>query len=343
MGEPRWSLHVLLLALAGLGLLVLAVSTPAQADHPAERAILIVIDGPRHDLAFDEQGPLSALYAMDNVTVGSSTWTAGPARTVPGHAALLTGRPQAIDNDGSERPEGPLLWETLAEEHGWSEEQMRWLYQKDKLAVLDTEHAGGGPVQSWAPDEAMLEAIEANRSDPHVRLLAASFLWPDHTGHDGDWEAHEASLSTIATQLAPMLEEEAGPDTLVIVTADHARFCEDPEDHGRLGPLGPADDCDAHIPLFAMGWHIRKAATVDDCLTQADLAVLVVEALGSELPEASGRFPHPLVNASVAWQQGDCPPDRGGLPFPTPLPGAPSVALVLGVVALAVGLRRSRR
>jgi hypothetical protein len=332
----RWLAVVAMLALAGL----VGLAGSGQADHPAEQVTLVVIDGPRHDLAFDREGPLAPLYEADNVTVGDETWTAGSAKTVPGHAALLSGRAQPIANDGSQPPEGPLVWDRLAEQRGWDGDEMRWLYAKDKLAVLDGPNVGGGPVDGGPRDEAMLDALAANRSDSRSRLVVATFAWPDDTGHEGDWPAHRDSLSTIAAGVAPVLAQ-AGEDELVLVTADHARYCEEPEDHGRLGPFGAVDDCDAHVPLFAAGWHLKPGRGVGACLTQADLGVMVAEALGTRLPGATGRFPTPLVNASAAWDPAGCPTQRGGLPLAVPGPG-PLAALAVGIAAGVAGSRLRR-
>ena len=326
---------------AALGLLcllaVLALAIPAHADHPAEQVTLVVVDGPRHDLAFDPAGPMAPLHEASNVTFANDTWTAGPAKTVPGHAALLSGRVQPIANDGSQAPEGPLVWDVLADERGWDGEGMRWLYAKDKLAVLDGDDVGGGPVEGWPPDEAMLEALAANRSDARARLVVASFAGPDDTGHEGDWTSHRGSLATIAEGIAPMLAQ-AGEDELVIVTADHARYCEEPEHHGRLGPFGAVDDCDAHVPLWVAGWHVEPARTVDACLTQADVGVLVAQALGSGFPDAEGRFPAALVDPAAGETSGSCPPERGGLPLAVPGP-----SLLATGVALALASLRAQR
>lgn len=323
------------LALAGLLALSLSfMAGSAAAEHPAERVLLLVIDGPRHDLAFDEQGPFAPLYDQESVAFAENVWTAGQAKTVPGHAALLTGSPQAIENDGSEGPEDPLLWDALADAHGWGPEEMIFLYQKGKLDVLTSEHVGGGQVTWSPPDEAMLKAIDENSTD--IGLLVAAFAWPDSTGHDGDWEAHEASLETIGKGLAAIVQAEADADTLVLATADHARFCDDPTSHGRLGLFGPPDDCDANIPLWAAGWHVTPGALVDACLTQADVGMLMAEALGAKLEDASGRFPAPLVDTAAgdAWEDQGCPPERGNLPFGVPGLSAGLSALALSASAL---------
>jgi hypothetical protein len=330
---PRpWLVAVLLVAASALAPL-------GQAEHPAEEVTLVVVDGPRHDLAFDREGPMQPLYEAPGVTFANDTWTAGPAKTVPGHAALLSGKAQPVANDGSQRPEEPLVWDQLAEDRGWGAEEMRWLYQKDKLGVLASDHAGGGRVAGGPPDEAMLEALEANTSQAQARLVVAAFARPDDTGHEGDWSAHRASLATIAEGIAPLLEQ-AGEDELVVVTADHARYCQEPDDHGRVGPLGAVDECDAHVPLWVAGWHTRSNATVDACLTQADVGVLVAEAAGAGLPEAEGAFPEPLVNSSAAWPGQGCPPERGGGPLGVPGPG---LAPIVISAAIAAVLRRSAR
>lgn len=335
MAVPRSLLAVLLLAAGGL-----AWAGTAAGEHPAERVTLVVVDGPRHDLAHGPEGPMQALYEPSNVTVGNDTWTAGPAKSMPGHAALLTGSPQDIANDGSQRPEDALVWERMREEHGWGAKEMRWLYQKDKLATLGTAEIGGGLVGGQSPSEAMLTALEAAREDAQARLVVASFAEPDRTGHEAEWAAHRDSLSRIAEGLAPMLAE-AGEDELVIVTADHARFCEEPDDHGRVGPFGPVDTCDAHIPLWASGWHILPDARVEACLTQADVGVLVAEALNASFADPEGRFPQPLLDAEADWQARGCPPDRGGV-FGVPYP--PGIAVLgLGLAGLAADrLRRPR-
>lgn len=317
---------------AGLGL-----AGTAQADHSADEALLVVIDGPHHEMAFDHEGPLEPLFAADGISFANETWTAGPAKTVPGHAALFTGSPQPIANDGSQRPEDDLLWDRLSEDQGWGARENRWIYAKTKLAVLGSANAGGGRVEGG--DEAMLDALEANRSADASRLVAASFAQPDRLGHEGNWPAHRASLATIADGLAPIVEAAAGPDTLVVVTADHARYCEDPEDHGRLGPLGAVDDCDAHIPLWVGGWHVDANRTIDACLTQADVGVLLAQALGTSHPDAGGRFPHPLVEADADWEAPGCPPARGGLPVGVASPG-PAIAMAAATIVGFVLPRR---
>lgn len=325
------------IALALAGLLAISLSFmagSAAAEHPAERVLMLVVDGPRHDLAFDEEGAFSPLYDHESVAFAEDVWTAGPAKTVPGHAALLTGSPQAIENDGSEGPGDPLLWDALAQAHGWGPEEMMFLYQKGKLGVLASENVGGGQVTWRPPDEAMLKAIDENRTDLETGLLVATFAWPDTTGHDGDWEAHEASLETIGEGFAAIVQAEADADTLILATADHARSCKAPTDHGR--PMGPSDDCDANIPLWAAGWHVPAGARIDACLTQADVGVLVAEALDAKLEDANGRFPTPLVDAHAAddWEDHGCPPTRGNLPFGVPAFSAGMSALTMTAAAL---------
>jgi hypothetical protein len=221
----------------------------------------------------------------------------GDTRTVPGHAAMLTGAWQYIENDGSERPSMPTVFEYFRKTFPVARNDAYLVSGKSKLAACSySTHAEYGAAYGATEDvdlgedpDVFDELIDVLDTE-HPSLVLVNFPSVDGAGHSGVWEQYTDAIE-VADSLTAELWEYLQSDTVyadqtyLFVTNDHGRHSDDNggfEDHGCS-----CEGC-RHVMLLALGPDVRTGYTVTNFYTLRDLCPTTGDILGFETPESGG-------------------------------------------------------
>lgn len=273
--------------------------TPASV--PDARVIIFVIDGPRWSETFGDSthahipGMWNTLRPQGTLCTNfrNEDWTL----TIPGHATMLTGVWQHLNNQGLERPKQPTLFEYYRKSTGAPESDALIVSMKEKLDAcaygLDPNY---GEMYRATPDfspESDVQTFEhlithLDTDAPH--LVMASFSEVDLFGHGNDWRGylrHIEIVDSLAVLTWNHLQRNpnyAGKTTMII-TSDHGRH--DDADGGFKNHGCKCDGC-RHIPFLALGPGIRAGYECTTLHTQQDVCKMVAEILGLHADQAGG-------------------------------------------------------
>ncbi|HEX6790032.1 MAG TPA: hypothetical protein VF247_01865 [Candidatus Krumholzibacteria bacterium] len=288
-------------------------STPTRVATPGDRRVVIfIIDGPRYSELFGDPthqhvpGMWNTLRPLG--TLCSNYRNLGYTITNPGHATLLSGAWQYIDNLGNTRPLQPTLFEYYRKATGAPASDAVLVGGKLKLdAVTYSTGAdygaayGASSSLDYQDDYGTYDALiqHLNQDSPH--LVMASFSHVDQVGHSGVWSDYLRQIE-IVDSLAVLTWNhlQADPDyagkTCMIITADHGRH-----DDAHGGFSGHGDSCDGcqHIPFLALGPGIRADYEVTSQYTQRDLCRTVGAILGFSTPRSAGLTMQPIFEPST--------------------------------------------
>jgi arylsulfatase A-like enzyme len=286
---PSWRA----LALAG-GLLASACGggSPAAPDpQPIVRraqVLIISVDGLRGDVAASSAPNIAALAAR-----GAYTWQAEtvlPSVTLTSHASMLSGYTPARhgviwnnDEPGRGTIGVPTIF-ALARVNGLrtamiaGKSKFGHLNQPGSLTTFTITHGGDGEIAELAAAEV------ASGTD----LVFAHLPDTDMCGHRSRWMSADY-MATVrrADEAVARMIAAAGPDTTVIVTADHG---------GRERDHGSAEPAHLRIPWVMAGPNVRVGALATRVKT-FDTAATVARVLG--LPSA-GMDGQPVGEAFAA-------------------------------------------
>jgi membrane-anchored protein YejM (alkaline phosphatase superfamily) len=181
--------------------------------------------------------------------------------TAPGHASILTGTWQNIENYGAQHPTQPTIFEYFRKQHTADSTTCWVVLGKSKLNVLSgSTHPKYGQKYSASvkysgnenSDFIALDNARYVLHNYHPRLTAINFPMLDYKGHGGDWNAYLSTIQEIDSLIAslwdviqedPLLQNK----TTLVVTNDHGRHTYDFTNHG--------DGCEGcrHIMLLIIG------------------------------------------------------------------------------------------
>jgi hypothetical protein len=274
---------------------------PAQASRSDTRVVLFIIDGPRWSETFGDslhqhipgmwntlrpQGALCANFRNEGATL-----------TIPGHATMLTGIWQYLNNQGRERPKQPTLFEYYRKETGAPATDALILSMKEKLEScaygLDSNYGSAYralPDFSPASDVETYQHLITHLDSDAPHLVMASFSEVDLAGHSNVWNdylRHIEIVDSLAVLTWNHLQSNpayAGK-TYMFITADHGRH---DEAHGGFQNHG--DECEAcrHIPFLALGPGVRAGYQTEALHTQQDVCRMVARVLGITAGQAGG-------------------------------------------------------
>jgi len=269
----------------------------------SQNVIIVVIDGARYTETFgdgntniphmyDDLKPSGYLYTNFRIA------TAGQTKTNPGHASIITGTWQQIDNDGNQRPTKPTVFEYMREEDENPQSDCYVVTGKDKLDILaysDFPGYGTSYGGTWVGDDnrddtlTYSKAISVMESD-QPKILLINFAEVDAAGHSGDWNNYITAITNadnIVYQLWQTIQSGTygyiPENTTMFVTNDHGRHTgDDWKNHG--------DNCDGceHIMLLAIGRNVTAGVENSDLHHQIDIAPTIGDLLGFSTPEAGG-------------------------------------------------------
>ncbi len=269
------------------------------ADAP--KVVILVIDGLRYTESFGdptrnhiprlsgELGPQGTLF--ENFRNRADT------RTIPGHAAMVTGTWRYLANDGSERPDLPTVFEYFRKTYPLDAEETFVIVGKSKLSVCSySTHPDYGAAYGAIEDAGLGEDADVFDeligvlSTDHPSLVFANFASVDWAGHSGVWEQYIDAIET-ADSLAAEIWEYLQTDpfyaghTYLFVTNDHGRHS---DAYGGFENHGDGCEGCQHVMLLALGPGVRAGYTVTNLYTLRDLCPTTGEILGFDTPESGG-------------------------------------------------------
>jgi len=276
---------------------------PAAQVPPADaRVILFVIDGPRWTEIFGDSthahipGMWNTLRPQGTLCTNfrNEGWTL----TIPGHATMLTGIWQHLNNQGLERPKQPTLFEYYRKQRNAPPRDAVILSMKTKLDAV----AYGLDSLYGEPYGASVEVGDSNDVETYAHLIThldadsphlvmASFSQVDLTGHANNWAGYLRHIE-IVDSLAVLTWNhlQANPayagKTYLFITSDHGRH-----DDAHGGFQNHGDECEGcrHIPFLALGPGIRAGNLTSTHHTQQDICKMVAKLLGITAVQAEGE------------------------------------------------------
>ena len=283
------------------------------AEGPA--VVVLVLDGVNaHDsfgagpsvagVSPDELMPECWDELVPDAARATSAWNLGATITGPAHAALVSGRRQALANYAVEggvglyRPELPGIFEALRDA-GYGEGDLLLagntrLVEPVAHSLLDGVGAAWLEVESdsrRAYDRDVLAALQERLETDQPRLVLANLHQSDlraHYGEEGDYVESVREIDTLLVDFYDDLRRTRGyRDAHLVVVADHGRHLDAETDpvwrsHG--------DSCAGcrRVPLLVLGPE-AATGTVATPVHLVDLAPTLAGLFGVELPWAEGR------------------------------------------------------
>ena len=264
-----------------------------------QNAIIVVIDGARYSETFGSYGkyipdmyndlaPLGTVFTNFRIAGGGLT------STNPGQASILTGTWQVIENDGSERPNKPTIYEYFRKQLSVKATDCFIVAGKKKMEALSYSTFSGYGSNYGAStncfngnDDEVYDSLVHIMNTYHPKLILVNFPNTDSKGHTGVWDDYVNAL-TNADKLVNNLWQKIQNDyyykntTTLFVTNDHGRHTDNFKDHGCN-----CDGCQ-HIMLLAIGKNIPGGIINSEIHHQIDIAGTIGKLLGFNTPFAEG-------------------------------------------------------
>ncbi len=281
----------------------LIIALLGQPAAGAERAVIVVLDGLRSTEGFDDPEftyiPRMGFDLAPQGALARDCSNNGATLTIPGHAAIGSGRYQNLPDDGSVRPIFPLLWEYYRDQTGAPETATVIPTTKRKIRCMSygtwTGYGSADSARLIGPtwdDEVTTSLFLADMAAnaPVVSMLNLGGI--DMGGHTGVWNDYISTIRTADSLVAAIWEAiESDPvyagRTNMIVTGDHGRHSDGYGDWSEHG-----DGCPGcrRIPLLALGPDFREGFVSWIACQQTDLCRTLGSVLGIPTPFAGGRL-----------------------------------------------------
>ena len=119
-------------------LLLFSVSNVNSAQDSVKNVIIVVIDGVRYTEGLGAESNYLKFIWNDLRPIGAintNFYTDGQTQTNSGHGSLITGTWQNLNNDGSQRPSMPTLFEYMRKERGSPKDSCYSITTKPKLDI----------------------------------------------------------------------------------------------------------------------------------------------------------------------------------------------------------------
>lgn len=270
-----------------------------SAIATAQNVVIAVIDGARYSETFGAE----ATYIpniWNKLRPQGTIWTnfrnEGITKTDPGHATIVSGVWQKIDNVGTLRSVDPTIFEYFRKYTGANEQSGAVYSGKPKLEILtysrnpDYGKAYKAAFFLASDDQSVFDSIKATITKNHPRMVIINFPNVDIAGHANNWNVYLAAIHTadsLVYELWKILQQDSvyHNTTTLFVTNDHGRH---DDAHGGFSNHGC--DCDGcqHIMLLAVGNKFPAGTTITAKHTQCDIAPTVGELLSFPTPFAEG-------------------------------------------------------
>ena len=265
------------------------------------KVVLFVIDGPRYSETFGNPLHEHIPYIWNELrpqgTLCSNFRNLGATLTVSGHATMLTGVWQVLENEGAERPQQPTLFEYFRKATGALPNDAVIISLKPKLEActysLDPDYGPNfgalsdlGLATDFATYDRLIERLD--QDTPH--LVVASFSQVDTKGHSGVWSDYLRQIEIVDSLAALTWNHlQSDPDyadqTYMFIMSDHGRH---DDAHGGFQNHGdPCDGC-RHLIFLALGPDIRVGYESATLFTQPGICKTVGRILAIPTPQSLG-------------------------------------------------------
>ncbi len=264
-----------------------------------QNVIIVVIDGARYSETFGSDGKYiphiyNDLAPLGTVFTNFRIADEGISSTNPGQASILTGTWQIIENDGSEQPNKPTIFEYFRKEFSAKATDCFIVAGKEKIGALSYSTSTGYGLNYAAStncfdgnDDEVYDSLVVVMDAYHPKLILVNFPTTDIEGHSGVWNEYVSALTNV-DRIVYNLWQKIQNDpyykntTTMFVTNDHGRHSDNFKNHGCN-----CDGCQ-HIMLLAIGKDIPLGHINADLHQQIDIAGTVGKLLDFNMPYAEG-------------------------------------------------------
>jgi hypothetical protein len=286
---------------------VVVKDTPFK-PYTTRKVVLVSVDGPRWSETWGHHSrqyiPRRNMMKAGGVLLTSFT-NMGYTYTNAGHAAMLTGIYQPINNSGGEKPAEPNIFQYLLNKANLPRDQTWLISSKDKLAALadcnnvawqgkflpETDCGVSGLGSGYREDSVTLSNALATLRTHKPTLTLIHFREPDYSGHSGVWDNYVRGIQTTdeyVWQIWNYLQSDsayAGVTTLII-TNDHGRH----QDNVLDGFVSHGDNCWGcrHIELLAIGPDLKRNVELSTPYELRDIPATIGELLHFKTPRSEG-------------------------------------------------------
>lgn len=273
--------------------------------------IIAVQDGARYADTFGDPThanvPQMWQSLAPNGTILTRFYNRGLTSTDPGHASLLTGTDQRIDNSGLLRPGKPTLFEYHRRHDGTGQGDVWVVSGKTKLDILSHSRGGdawGASVDAFnGEDDQVWQEVQRIMDESAPSVIMANFPSTDKRGHEGDWDAYIGAIRNfdrIAYELWNKIQSSPHyrDKTTLILTNDHGRSDLDWREHGDN------TEGSRHVMFLALGPGIRKGYVSEKERSLTDVVPTVGRLMSCPVPEARGEVMDELLETRVPAEEG---------------------------------------
>jgi hypothetical protein len=286
---------------------IIALSFSPKPEYKANKAIVIVVDGPRYSETWGEPSKKHIPYMANELakegTVCTKFYNNGVTFTVPGHTAITTGNYQKISNIGFQLPKLPSFLQYYEKEKG---QKAALVCSKGKLGVLGnckeksfknkflpvsncgTNEEGRG----YRNDSITFIRIIETLSEEKYPVLMINFKEPDVSGHANNWDGYLKGIQKTdeyIKKIKDFIDTNAyyKETTALFITNDHGRHLDGHKDGFR----SHGDNCDGckHIFLYAYGPDFKQNFISETPREQLDISATLAHLLGFSMPTSNGK------------------------------------------------------
>lgn len=281
------------------------------SGYQTENVLIIVFDGARYTETWGESThryipSLASSLAPEGVIL-TNFYNKGYRVTIPGHAAILTGNYEDLQNNGNEVPAGPSILQEWLFQSGQKASSAWIISSKGKLDALKSCKSlewlarkkpftncgvnGQGLHSAHREDRETLDLAKTIIPAYRARIALISLKEPDVSGHAGDWNSYLAAIhqsDSCIQELWDFIQTDPfyKGKTSIFITNDHGRHSEGIAN----GFVGHGDDCEgcSHLFFFAAGPDFKKNVILDHPYELIDIGQTAAKLLGITLKDSKG-------------------------------------------------------
>jgi len=281
-----------------------------------KNVIIVVLDGARYTETFGDSTHRYIPFMWNKLrplgTIFTQFYNNGVTVTNPGHSTILSGTWQDLENDGSQRPTQPTIFEYFRKQNNAKANEAYVILGKNKLDMLTySSHPEYGqkygasvtnPGEAfYSDDKKVFENFKQTLSSNHPRLVLVNMPRTDGMGHSGVFKDYTIAIKQADSLIFEMWkfvqkDKFYKNKTTFIVTNDHGRHC----DACASGFITHGDKCEGcrHIMLLALGKDIAKNHIDDSMRQQIDIAPTVGKILGFKTEYSIGKIIYPISSGN---------------------------------------------
>jgi hypothetical protein len=288
---------------------IACTKSKTERDYKTEHVFVIVVDGPRYSETWGDPTFQYIPHMKNDLAPEGAIFTNfrnnGSTFTNPGHAAILTGNYQALNNTGAEKPLYPNFLNYWLEKTK-APRNKAWIFaSKDKIAVLSDSYDPNwegkyipsldcgvyGLGTGYRSDSITVKHIFDSTNLHHPSMVFINLREPDYVGHSGNWEGYLNELKQ-SDQYYFMLWNylQTNPyykdKTTVFITNDHGRHL---DEYGGFAHHGDGCEGCRHINLFAAGPDFKKNLIIDREYEQLDISATIAELFHLNMETSTGN------------------------------------------------------